>query len=158
MKASIGIRATYFGSWVLYSATVAYLDWSNSSLPHVLLGLMAFVGALLALLWLVLSGRLSYACVGFSLVLIAVYAIEWTGQINYRYEAGLHQNLIQEVGFQGRMWSAMFLHRWNAGDGVGALAEAYWMFGMALVQLVVVGFMLIANVYTANRARQSAAA
>ena len=150
-------RVAYFGSWLLYSATVLYMDWANATVLHLFLGVWAFVGALLALVWLIRSGRLFYWCVVGSVVLLVIYGAEWTSQIHSRNVADPSQGLLHDIGFQARIWIGLFEHRWTAGNYLGAISEAYWMWGMTLTQLALAALLLLPNPTIERDARKRSA-
>jgi hypothetical protein len=129
-------RVIYFFTWLLYCAAVLYLDWTNAQLSHVLLGLLAFIGAAVALGWVAFPGRTAYACLLLSFVIVISYCVWWGSQVLGRHAAEPSIGLIRELGLQGSMWALMFEHSWSAGNYLGALAQAYWNFGMALTQIL----------------------
>jgi hypothetical protein len=153
-SAGIKTRSAYFGTWLLFVATVLYLDWSNARVLHVLLGVWAFVGVALAIAWLVWPGRLVYACVVASVVLLAAYAAEWTLQIHSHYIADPSLGLLGGVGIQALIWIRIFEHRWSAGNYLGAISEAYWLWGMVLTQLVLAAALLLPNPIIESDARK----
>jgi hypothetical protein len=129
-------KVIYLTTWLLYCAAVLYLDWTNAKLFHVMLGLLAFVGALAAIGWLVFPRRVAYGCLSLSLVIVISYCVWWGSQMLSRQAADPSIGFVRELSLQGLMWALMFKHRWSAGNYVGALTEAYWNFGMAMTQIV----------------------
>src|SRR5690349_13669842 len=156
-NAGTNTRVAYLGTWMLYASTVLYLDWSNARVLHVLLGVWAFVGALLALAWLFRPGRLSYTCAIASVVLLIAYGAEWTAQIHSHYLADPSRGLLFDVGLQARIWNRLFEHRWSAGNYLGAISEAYWLWGMVLAQVMLAAALLLPNSTIERDARKSSA-
>lgn len=136
------LRWTYLSSWVIYAAVVAYVDWSKSDTYGLVLGGFGIIGTVVAVST-VKSTKWSLISLWLSIILIALYFGRWADQIAYRYAADPSPGLLRDVLLQAEMWGAMVNARLAQDRYLDALVEAYWLFGMVLLQCLFVLMALI---------------
>jgi len=130
-------KGLYVLAWLLYAVVIVYLDWGNSTRYSMLIGVYGLVGGVIAIaVFKTRKVDLIFLCM--SLVLIILYIGKWGQQIMDRHSGDPSPGLLREVLLQGQMWVAMLSSRVSNHDYLAALAEGYWLFGMAAIQCVFV--------------------
>lgn len=125
-------KLAYLCTWIAFVATVLYLDWGSARPHHVVVGILAFPGALAALFWILKGGKWVYAAGVFTAALLLGYVTWW----------GIEISRLESLGsFWSRIWIQMRIHTGVPSEYLAkshyaeAAAQVYWLILMPLVQL-----------------------
>jgi hypothetical protein len=123
----------YLATWASFLFVVLYLDWSGAKAHHVVAGLFAFPGVVVASLWCVWAGRMAYAAV-FITAAFLVSNIVW-----FHFDAG---GLGELDSLGQRIWTQLRIHAAIPREFLArsqyttAVALLYWFLLMPLLQLI----------------------
>jgi len=131
--------------WSLFVAAVLLLDWSTASRLYYAINVIGLVGFATAVGWFLMNGRWRYACLSVSVLLLVLYVIQWSIQIEELYSADREGGFGTAVYRLVQAWGILFaFHRERFGIPWAVLAT-YWDALMAPLQLLVIAFFLRAG-------------
>jgi hypothetical protein len=129
---------------VLFLLTVLLLDWHDARPYHLVVGLLAFPGMVIAVGWAFRGTRWwLYACTAISSAIVLAYVVWWSIEVFKRYSADSMPGLLRTISVQFLIPRALFQQRIAHGDFLHAMYECYWQIGMPIVQILFV--LLLAN-------------
>jgi len=128
------MRTFYALSWLLFLLAILVLGWDNARPYHVLVGMLAFPGTAIAILWNLRKGKWGIAALGMSILTVLGYGAWWLIEILDRYDSS--PGLAETVLMQFRIPRLLFKQRLLQEDYSGALLEAYWQLGMPILQVI----------------------
>lgn len=136
------LRMAYLLTWIVYGLVIAYLDWSKSDSLGLVMGAFGVLGLVAATAGIKVK-KWHVLYLWLSVVLVALYLVRWVEQIESRHAADASLGWAREIFVQGQMWKAIIDARLSQGSYVDAAVEAYWLFGMVLLQVVLIFVVLI---------------
>lgn len=125
----------YLLSWLLFVIAVMLLSWDDARLHHVMVGLLAFPGFIVALVSCIKKRGWTYAPLTMSAVAVIGYLVWWGIEILERYTIDSASGVFRTALVQLAIPRELFSQRIAQGDYLLASYEVYWQLGMPLLQV-----------------------
>ena len=137
------IRILYLLSWLLFLGVVLLFDWDNARLHHVVVGLLAFPGAIIAVAWTMQRRKWAYASMVMSAVTVVGYLVWWGIEVLERYSVDPMPGILRTVLVQLQIPGLLLSKRVSEGDYLLSAYESYWQIAMPLIQLAFVAVLAL---------------
>jgi hypothetical protein len=132
----MALRIIYALSWLLFLLAILFLGWENARSYHVVVGMLAFPGLVIGIVWSLRKNKWDYVALGMSIVTLLGYFAWWQIEIFDRYSVDSSSRLLDAVAMQLRIPRLLFQQRLVQDDSIGALVEGYWQLGMPILQII----------------------
>ena len=133
--ASAQTKSAYFGVWAVFLALVLYMDWSNARTYNMVVGLLAFPGAVFALLWALRGGKWGWGALAATIALLCAYLAWWFIEISDRYAADPATGLVRTIMVQFQIWTGITRVLMDRSQYLDAICQLYWLALMPLLQI-----------------------
>jgi hypothetical protein len=139
---TLAAKLPLLAMWALFVVAVLLLDWGTASRLYYAINFVGFVGFASGVGWFLMNGRWRYACLSVSTLLLLLYVVQWLIQVEELYSADSESGVGTALYRLVQAWGILFAFHSERFGIPWAVLAAYWEPLMALLQLLVIAFLV----------------